>query len=280
MKTEKKLKRGLADLSHLFGERQRRLVIEPPEEFPLEAAPPNLISTAFFSGSHLLTPQELFQFVEPLRNAFHEVVLLALSPNRDRYQFLEQAFQIPPWEEITSRAEFCLHSLGERFAFGFVSPTQFQKMIHPKWTDEMLVDSDGSRKGIVVFDSLDTKMNFSQNTPVLDLIDHCIFILKPEASELISTYELMHFYLAKSQHLRTSILFVGNGAHELAEYAYEEFNGIASRFLGYDLGFLGWLEKDQAQINAELLLEETGSIFQMPLKAALKEMLYPPLVKV
>ena len=289
MKTDKRLKRGLADLSRFFsGDLQLALKkpenavlnIEPPSDSSADFHPPRLIFTSFLSASEMIEPAEFIQLTHLMKTAFPEVCLLSLTPNRSRYEGFAQTVPLPAWKEATTTSDLMLHSIGDGITFAYISQTQFQKLFRPEVFPPHAYDVTGPRSALVIFDSLlgqnSTPYFSAFNTSALELMDHCVFIVPPDLNQLQRTYELICACLARNQALRCSLFISGKAAEALWEVVYERFNAIVSKFLACDLGFLGWAEDEQIQLNAEFLTEERKNPAQLPFKASLREMFFLP----
>ena len=282
MKTDKKLKRGLADLSRLFSEVPEPLVkkqevqmvsIEPPESITQGDYPPYLISAAVLQSSELFQIEDLIHLADTLKATFQETHLLAVAPTQARYETFANLLHLPPQKNIDDGAPIRLHSIGDRINFGCVSREQFCDITQPRIANYPLNHFDDSRKILAIFDPAFSEP-FSSN--VLELIDHCILVTSPDSDQLMQTYHQIRYCLSKNQLVRCSILLVGHGSETLWEFVYERFNEIVSKFLGCDLGFLGWIEHGNMQLNPELLLEKGGNFVQFPYKIRLSEALPHP----
>ncbi|OGW85877.1 MAG: hypothetical protein A3C35_06690 [Omnitrophica bacterium RIFCSPHIGHO2_02_FULL_46_11] len=293
MKIDKRLKRGLADLSSFFSgeinitlKKQERtfLTIEPPLDSSDDFLPPRLVFTSFLSASEVLEPEELIQLADLLRAAFPEVCLLSLSPSRSRYEAYAQVAPVPAWEEITGNPKVSLHPIRDGISFAYVSRSQFHELVKPEIILSHAYQTTGLRTALIIFDSV-LGQNFSplsfnvSHANTLELIDHCVFIVQPDLNQLGKTYELIRSCLARNQALQCSIFIAGAGAKSLWEVVYERFNVITSQFLASNLGFLGWAEGNEIQLNPELLMDERKNPAQLPFKASLSELFCLPILK-
>jgi len=284
MKTDRKLKRGLADLSKLFSEVPEPLTkkqevqaisIEPPEDVSGENRPPYLIGATVLQSSGIFQPANLIDLADAFKAAFQETYLLTVAPQPAQYEAYVNLLHLSERENFDDAPYIQLHSIGDQMNFGCVSREQFCDIVRPRIANHPLYDFDGSKKALAIFDSA-----FSDpiTSNILELVDHCILITSPDSNQLMQTYHQMRYCLSKNQFMRCSILLTGRGAGTLWELVYERFNEIVSKFLGCDLGFLGWVEHGVMQLNPELLLEEGRNFVQLPSKIRLSKALFDPIL--
>lgn len=282
MRTDKKLKRGLADLSQLFSEGERSVPIkrriatvriEPPQDSASDNdSPPKLICSTFLQSSEILRFSDFVGLVDGLKTAFQETYLLAVTPAETQHEDLAHVLPADFCVGFREGFDFHLRSIREKITIGYIPLKQFQSIIQPKAISEPALNGEGSGKALAVFDSTYSSV-LSSN--VFELMDHCIFITSPDADQLMRTYEQVKYCLRKNQFMRYSLLLAGRGAKALWEYVYEHFNEMVSQFLGCDIGFLGWIENREMRLNPELLLEESGNFIQYSSKAQLSGALWP-----
>ena len=281
MKTDRKLKRGLADLSQLFLQgpspvSQKCHVgtvrVEPPQDDVDGHSRPKLICSTFLQSSEIFQFSDFVNLMGSLKAAFQETYFLAVAPAQARYEalahFLPVGFQGNVQEELTLH----LRSIEEKITVGYIPLSQFQNIIQPKVVSERPYYHTGSQKALAVFDSGHSS-TLSPN--IFELTDHCVFITSPDSDQLMYTYEQLKDCLRKNQFMRCSLLLVGRRAKELWEYIYEHFSEMVSQFLGCDMGFLGWIDGREMRLNPELLLEEGGNFIQHFSKVQLREALCP-----
>lgn len=288
MKTEKKLKQGLADLSSLFSghregssslKRKAPFIIQPPEIVAGSARPSRLVLTTVLSSSPQSETSDLMAVVNQLKASFQAAYMISIPSGRFTWELFCRRFSIPePVCAEGERADIFLHPADEYLTFGRISPEQFQDVIRPQVATNGFQAPSTGGSALVVFDTAVSSMFRADvdasDYEVLGLIDHCIFIMRPEGRELELTYEKMRLCLARNQALRCSLLFIGQDVETLWESAYEGFDAITSQFLGYNVGFLGWVSETDLGINAELLLEETENISQWSSRARLMDLLF------
>ncbi len=279
MKTDRKLKRGLADLSKLFlqGERPSPkkqgvagVSIEPPEECVQDHRPLRFVSTTFLQSSEIFQTTDLINLIGAVKSTFQETYLLSVDPNQTRYENFAHLLPIPPWESVKDDSDIHLYSIDRGMTFGYVSLEQFETAIQPKLASPSFHDFTDSKRALAVFDSV--------SESILELIDHCVFVVSADSNQLMRAYDQMRYCLGKNQFMRCSVLLTGQGAEALWEFVYERFSEIASKFLGCNLGFLGWMENGKMHLNPELLLEEGTGFAQLPSKIRLGEILHHPVL--
>ncbi|MBI3999744.1 MAG: hypothetical protein HY351_03935 [Candidatus Omnitrophica bacterium] len=288
MKTDKKLKRGLADLSQLFAESSEPLTkrrevatftIEVPQDDPSsDLGVPRLICASFLdSGNGCLEPSSLIRLLEILKISFQETFLLSIAPDEMRYDAFARLLPIPA-RHVNEGGPICLHSVADRIAFGHISSPQFEATVQPKMALGYSCDLDFSKKALTVLDlgsTYDSRVPSSiSGANVLDVLDHGVFVTQPDLNQLQKTYELIKFSLNRNPMLRCSILLTGQNAGNVWELVYERFNGIVSQFLGCDLGFLGWSDAEDFALNPDLLLEESKSARSLSFKSCLTQTFY------
>ncbi|MBI4394986.1 MAG: hypothetical protein HY583_02200 [Candidatus Omnitrophica bacterium] len=251
MKLDKRLKRGLADLSPLFADssglipdkrRSATFTIEPPEEdTPLIFT--QFICASFLNSRGNLEPSDLIRLLEGVKASFQETYLLSVAPMKGHYEAFNEA--------------------ADRIPFKHIPFDQFEAMAQPKMISLPSNYSASSKKAMMVLDSFPFS---APGTNFLELLDHGIFIVQAGLNQLQSAYELMKFCLMRNPALRCSILLTGSNSKNIWELIYERLSVMASQFLGCDLGFLGWCAGEDFELNSDLLLEESPSLKQLPFK--------------
>ena len=279
MKTDRKLKRGLADLSNLFSQDHESLPkkrevaavnIGPPQNGSSKNRLLRLVCTTFFQSPEIFQITDFLGLMDAFKPVFQESYFLSVAPTQNRYEAFARSLSLPSWENIKDDPAIHLYSVGHRLAFGHVPGDQFREIVQPRIASAGVYDFSDSKRALAVFDST------FLNGPVpstLELMDHCVFIVSPDSDQLVRAYDQMKYCLGKNQLMRCSILLAGRRAGALWEFVYERFSEIVSQFLGCDLGFLGWIENGDMRLNPELLLEEGGSFVRLPSKVHLSETL-------
>lgn len=292
MKTDKRLKRGLADLSRFFtdssgllpGKREAStFTIEPPQgDISVLLDTPQFICASFLDPLRILQPADLIRSLEILKASFQEAFLLSVAPSKMRHDAFARSFPIPDERNMDEGNTIRLHSAADRMTFGRVPFPQFEAMVQPKIASGYLSESTSSKKALVILDSFsvhDSANLFSVlRTDFLEVLDHGIFIAQADLNQLQHTYELIKFCLIRNPTLRCSLLLTGRNAGRMWELVYERLSTIISQFLGCDLGFLGWSEGEDFELNPDLLLEESGNARQLSFKSCLGQILYHPIL--
>ena len=288
MKMEKKLKRGLAELSRLFVPKQAlralqpvavSLEIEPPAQVPIASHSPQevpaLICASFIRISPWFQTGDFVALLEQTRPVFSGTYLFSVTPTESRYREFQNLFSLSEKEASVDT----LYDVGGGISFGCLGEAEMSELIHP----ELHVGngrhfSAPSQKALVV---LDSPLAFQParspelvDTYVLDLLDHCVFVVEANLNQLTWAYQLIRFCVARNPMARVSLFVVGEKAEEVCDLIYNRFSMMMSRFLGCDLGFLGWASERDMFLNPELLLEEGGNSIQLSSKARLSEMLF------
>ena len=286
MKMDRKLKRGLADLSKLFSEPSfpekksegHALMIEPPEADLSSEPPPQIINVSFLDAFGRFEPLRFLELTDAVKSVFQEAYLLTVASDQDRYGEFSKALSSAVAQEHGSNGGFQLYSVNERMAFGCLPQAQLNTLIHPKEVFSSSFDIPNSEKALVVLDavSVNPGEGLIHDCGILEILDHCVFQVSADPDHVLKTYELMRFCLLANPMLNTSILVVGPNAQKCWELVYERLNEITSQFLGCNLGFLGWVNNEQMRLYPELLLEEGRAPTQRSAKIRLSELLYSP----
>lgn len=274
MKTERKLKRGLVELSRLFlpaggnGNREnsgaltvrpyfstvaikpKRFTIVPPEETVEPAQPEHLICASMIPLGVPFSAEEQIRLAKALHGIFQTFYFLSLTPAQP-----EPAVR--------------LHSPKEHIIFGFISDSELREVLKPKQADH-LTHSESLKQALVLFDP-----GFLDNPEdrIFTFLDHCVFVLPVDYEQLVLAYQLMQHCLTRNPNLRCSLFLTGKGANTNWDFVYERFCEIVSHFLGCDLGFLGWMEGEEIRLNRDLLLDEAGGAVQPSAKKRLSAFL-------
>ncbi len=289
MKMEKKLKRGLAELSHLFVPKQAfraiqpvavSLEIEPPTQVPIAnhntQEIPALICTSFIRISPWFQTGDFVALLEQTQPVFSGTYLFSVTPTESRYREFQNLFSLPEREAPVDT----LYDVGGGISFGCLGEAEMSELTHPQLHvgngRHVLIPS---QKALVI---LDSPLAFQPARPpepvdacVLDLLDHCVFVVEANLNQLTWAYQLIRFCFARNPMARASLFVVGEKAEEVCDSIYNRFSMMISRFLGCDLGVLGWASERDMFLNPELLLEEGGNSIQLSSKARLGEMLFP-----
>jgi len=257
MADEKKLKRGLKDISPLFfssaASRSRTIpVFGEPVVKPIEQS--NLTSERgeipFRSGQTERVPKIYCATIFPSHPAV---------PLLDHPHFLNVMRAVYP--------EVCLVSHSDHRVFPSAEPApvqqvllmpyQIQDILHPEpKTAEENNESDLQEDICFLMDS---GLIFHHYPRLFELLDYGILYVSSDSSDtLLSAYQNMVRAAAWNPALRFYLLVGGLLAEGMSETIYERFATIASRYLAKDIGFLGWLQDHEIRLNPDLLLDLDG----------------------
>lgn len=266
MKTQKKLKRGLADLSNFFAEpipaEQRstpgRLSIAPPEILDsTELLKPSLNTASIFSFSPSFSLSEFTRFTDAIKPTFSDIHYVKVRTGKHSVEY-----QIENNKGIHYKR---------------IDRNELETLIKPQMRLNTDQENLSNRKALAVFDSglyASNLLHSDIRLSLLELLDHCIFAMSSD-TKLPQVYEVMKMALSRNPALHYSFLLVGNNAERLSEIIYERFSEIVSHHLGHHLGFLGWMEDQKQHLNPDLLTEEADSAFVHYSKKHLNYWLYP-----
>ncbi len=274
---QKKLKRGLADLSNFFSSsglaanpapvgkqhvsipvkpKARLFSIEPPEiEAELLHSKPSLITASILSFSSSFKFPNLIEVTEAVQPNFASVRFVSLTEQEESFESHNRSFHYEKmsWHELES-------------------------MVQPQLQTHYLAPEFSSDKSLLLFDSGFCGFEhdgLAMQRSLFEFLDHCVFVVEPDTVQLTQVYQAMKTALAKNPDLRFSLFLVGDGAERFSEFIYERFSEIISNFLGRDLGFLGWMENSDICINPDLLKEECDNSFVRYSKLHFSEIFRP-----
>jgi hypothetical protein len=294
MKTEKKLKRGLAELSHLFVPEKSSAAVQPiravsfqitspdiasvtPMPKPVREEAPELICASFIRLSPFFRTGDFIALLEQARPVFSETCLLAVAPNENHLQEFSGLFSLPE-QDIRTGA---LHDVGRKMSLGCLEEAEIRELTHPHPPLAQGHVFKASKKALVV---LDSPLAYQPGQPLapadgyaLDVLDHCVFIVEADLSQMAQAYQLIRLCSDRNPLAHLSIFLVGPKVEANSELVYDRLSLMVSRFLGCDLGFLGWADSNEMHFNPELLLEEGGHSIRFSSKAHLNEALFSSL---
>ncbi|PIQ85417.1 MAG: hypothetical protein COV74_08880 [Candidatus Omnitrophica bacterium CG11_big_fil_rev_8_21_14_0_20_45_26] len=264
MKDGKRLVRGLKDISSFFmasaaGLSQSALTSVPVPQANIETKEP--ISTDMLGHMECLTilphtsQLRLLNhagFVRGLHHVFEQVNLLSFSTNRTS--------DLPVPDNVRQL---------------ILPPFQLQDVLHPEPLNhhETPVLFQGEKRCCFF---LEPKVILERHPELLEMLDHVILSAwGPSADSLMSAYQHLSLCVHRNPNLKFSLMVEGALNDEMAAIVYERFAGISSQFLGCEVDFLGWIDKEQVCMNHELLLETDirGKFIREPMKAKLVHLL-------
>jgi len=285
MKPEKKLKRGLPDISPLFAgmplsvlDTSERLAPRVDEA----AAPaavlgyPKFICSSFISFTDQFNLPDLIRLINAFQPSFDQLFYMALDPTKARYEALASIFTIPTYEEVAKQSDIFLQTTDD-VTFTYVPAAQCVELIHPQLASQTFLDCDTQRRSLGIIDGDCARSSVSSTAlerELFYLLDHCILVVEAKASRLTEAYEWLRNSYAQNPNFRCSLLLVGKEAKLLWEFVYERFNALVSEFLIHDLGFLGWLDQDNMRLNVDYLLGEAQGTAQISTKKRLSDAIY------
>jgi hypothetical protein len=127
---------------------------------------------------------------------------------------------------------------------------------------------DPNRKSLAVL--LEPSLNkVKKDDAIFGLLDHCVLVVGAHLPDLQQAYQWLRPVLATHPDLICSLLITGPGARASWEFVYERFSEIVSQFLFHDLGFLGWIDHEDRQLNLEILREESKGSLKLATRARL-----------
>src|SRR3989338_4019202 len=288
MRTGKKLKRGLAELSQFFSSSEPELVrakarssfrIEPPADLFLNGAPPKIISAGLMSSHETIDLDALPIVFSKCSAHFLETFFLTVEPKLKRYEALQSVFSIPDWVFAKDCPLPHLYSICNQVSFGHISRDLSSQWLRAPHMFRVGTEPPSHGLALAIFD-LDIERNGQQNSAIhgldiLEALDHCIFMVQPDLEHLRDAFESIRLALFENPALNCSLLIVGNNAGSLWDMIYERLSEMAAKSLNCDLGFLGWVEGSTVCINPNLLEESEPRLPQTAFKAQLKSMLFP-----
>ena len=264
MSTEKKLTRGLPEISPLFcghrksiskngtdREQNRKHSINGTGD----EVPPSFVCASMIQFSTQFRPPDVVGLMEHLTTTFDQIFYVTVAPSQSRYEALAQVMFLPAWSEVSSRSDMYLQTINERFVFGYMSATAFQSIIHPALMVQAARGLQLLKKSLVLVDQSSAEVS-QHHQDRLHLLDHCVLVVEADANNLTEAYEWLRVSAPEHPGSLYSLLLVGRGAGALWEFIYERFHEMATRFLDRELGFLGWIENGATNVYSDFLLAE------------------------
>ena len=268
IKNEKRLTRGLADISAFFFSHSTAST-SPKEKEPIlmtdqilrssppaEAAKENMLSEVHCFAIHPLQAHQGLRrrsvFLDAVKMIFSDVFFLSFSANR----------------AVDSPAPDSVRDL-------VLPPFQIYDILHPRlMTTEERAPIFNPEKHMAFF--LEPKSMFEFRTDLFQLLDHVILHVSAASPDsILAAYQTLSACLQRDPTLHFSLLIDASPDEEVAAVIFERFAGITSKFLGCEVDFLGWMNDNSIQLNRELLLgpPEIGQAIRAPLKIQLVQLL-------
>lgn len=261
MKAEKKLVRGLAEISPLFRdvvktEKIKHLVsVEPPvapELVSLEGSTNKFICVAPMVAQNDFEVQDEIDLANVLSRDFRHSYFITVNPSFDRYEKYGEFFDIPSWEKLVVNDQDYSVPASDCVTFTYFPRSKFDSLMVLKPLSEAgekklkgptMAFIDG---GFVKTPELKEK--------VLNLLDFAVLVFTPSVASMTQAYYFMRESFALNRKLRFLALIVGDGAENACDFIYERFNDIVARFVGCDVGLLGWAEGGRSYVDFSLMM--------------------------
>ena len=281
---DRKLKRGLADLSHFFsaptcGSRARldasRFTVESPQDPSPPPVIPRIVGATFLVFSGPFQVKDLLSLANLLKGPFREVCVLAIRPGAPGPELSGHPLGFLQEERDMGR-EAVVHfrRLAERISFGEISPAQFGVLLQPRATHAQGAGAQSSEKMLLLLDAGSSAgFTGAQDGPFLEIVDHAVFVVRSDQFQLTGIYEWIGLVLSRNRAINCSLMFTGRRAGAIAEFVHERLSRVVSQGLGSDLGLLGWIDASGSKLNLDLLLEEGANLTQSWAKTPLATML-------
>lgn len=274
MKIEKKLVRGLADLSPLFREtvqsgKTRKLVsVKPPSmaESELAGAPVDqFICLAPLIAENNFSVQDEIELMNVLSCDFQHSYFIAVDPSFNRYEKYSEVFPIPSWEKIVIEEASYSIPVSERMSFSYFPRPKFEAITSLKPFSE--TEKKKINGPLMAFLDGEFMSTPGLKEDVLNLLDFAVLVFTPSVSSIVRAYQYMREGFSLNRKLRFLTLVVGDGAEDSCEFIYEQFNHIVSKFVGCDVGLLGWIEGGRSYVDAGMMI---GSDFRSEIATSSK----------
>lgn len=230
--SEKKLKRGLEDLSPLFRSQPESAMTAVP------TAPATMETPFEVEFLAVCTPdQEGDAF---LANAYVASQVLSQSPLRASLVSIAPGFNALPARSPASFPSFELLNLNlSRISVSHQELWSFMSRTSSGRQDRSSSTSSLGSPSTLVFLEFEPAQ-FHSLARIALLLDRIILFVQPQAESLREAYRLIKVFWHLNREIEFSLLFraLGSSGRE-EEFLFERFSLIASRFLGISTGWLG-----------------------------------------
>lgn len=246
---EKRLKRGLEDLSPLFQ--------SPVPEIPEKITLPSLFDVQFVSvsvpdheGDALIANAALASHL--VRQTHLQASLISIAPGADF--FSRESLESPPSLEL-------LDSRISRFHLSHQQLWSLTQKGPNENSVPSLTRSEQEKKGRFIFLEFEPS-RFQTLSRIALLLDRVILSPEPRVESLQETYRLMKILWNLNREIEFFLLFRGadtSESHE--EFLFERFSLATSRFLGTTVGWLGsftFSPREDLRFHPEPLLALEG----------------------
>jgi len=251
---EKKLKRGLKDISPLFS--RPRNVVETPG-LPIETAPSIGTATVFspdYPGDSLLLNSYLASRILTMGTSCF-VLSLGREPENSRIN--------------TRRSS---QSKGLETGHVSISWEKFDSLCATQ--NKEPYGNPGRQRLIFLNSDLSQPSTFHKILPVLE---YCVFILQPEIESVMEAYRYIKGARVLNSQIRYCVAFEGYVDEHKVEWLYEQFSSMLSHRLQVDPIWLGYLQEMHHpgslddSLNLEPLTSAGAYSFLTPAKRALND---------
>ena len=264
MKPERKLKRGLAELSPLFLKqavppllRKKKVTILPPESVrDTPAIQKSIVFSSFVPVQCDFDFGRQLDFLDhQLNSVFEKKLFVSVGTSPGWYESVAAYIALPAWKEMLREDCIKIHEISPKTVFAFVPASKISncsKIV-------LSAHHEPRSSAFVLFDS-ESIFHAFPRVKILNLLDHVVFVLPPSGEALIEAYQKFQMCLAENRHLRFSILVNGDHAEDLCEFIFDEFSNIVSQFKGCDFSLLGWMEQGRCELNSVIFQETEEDI--------------------
>lgn len=258
---EKKLKRGLHDLSPLFGS-----VPSIAYELPAASLRPAPFDAQFLTvctpdheGDAFLT--NAYFASQMVKRSNLSASLISIAPGMNALP-AKVSDPLPALELLDSRISRLRLSHQELWSF---TQNGFSKGLH----SDSASSAGKEAEGVLVFLDFEPSQ-FRSLSRISLLLDRVIFFIEPEVESLREAYRLMKVFWQLNREIDFFLLFREEDSEQAREaYLFEQFSLITSRFLGLSSRWLGHLafperkssgtgEGEGLGFQAEVILQAEG----------------------
>lgn len=276
-KNDKKLLRGLQDISPLFT--PSGISHGFPKQTSFIA---NIAENDHATHTSQMRENDKEEMISE-HKSFPQAFCFAIQPFEASKQLLERPVFIEALKAIFGDVfylSFSANRMNQMTSDGLLRhlilpPFQVYDILHPKQmvSGEPMPRIDEEKKACFF---LEPKSVFEFRTDLFQLLDHIILHVSAKSSEsIMAAYQILMACLHKDPSLSFSMLIDECENSDAAEMIYERFSRITSQFLGCEVDFLGWMDDKNVQLNQELLLtgERRSQFVKKPLKMQLMQLL-------
>ncbi len=259
---EKRLRRGLEDLSPLFQRSSSQAVIDPPSvevsfdvQFLTVCIPENE-GDAFLANAYLAS--------QMVRRAPLVSSLVSIAPGFNAAPASSNGNgRLPSFEVLDTRIS--RFSLSHQELWGL---TQNGKPASNSGTEPGAGKEPALASPCLVFLDFEPQQFHSLSRIAL-LLDRVVLFVQPEVESLREAYRLVKMFSSHNREIEFLLLFRGKGlSRDAEEFLFERFSLITSRFLGIFPGWMGELPFPERGGRAPLSSDEGFGFHPEPLVGA------------